>query len=64
MKINAFQSSSLKSKTTPMNTGGLGEEGSEQWLIIVEVVFEISFMAVRRVLKRGVEARNMSTLQL
>ena len=47
-----------------MNTGGLGEEGSEQWLIIVEVVFEISFMAVRRVLKRGVEARNMSTLQL
>lgn len=32
-----------------------------QWDIIVEVVFEISFMFTRGVLTRGVEAKNMLT---
>ena len=31
-----------------------------QWDIIVEVVFESSFMFTRGVLTRGVEARNVS----
>lgn len=40
------------------------EGGSVQWLMIVEVVFEASFMVTRGVLMRGVSSRNVCTSQL